>query len=95
MPGADNGDFTPFVFLFMDSLATDWNTHRRVLTAAKVFVCGIQLSTPGISECSQRTHHLISGFLPLDCHAHINDQIEHARALLRGRQQMIDYPTSY
>jgi uncharacterized protein YegL len=95
MPGADNGDFTPLVFLFTDSLLTDWKAHRQVLSNARTFICGAQAPAPGNSEFSLQARPFISDFLPLDCHARIHGQIEQARTQLRSRQQMIDYPTSY
>jgi uncharacterized protein YegL len=96
MPGADSGDCTPLVLLFTDGMPTDdWEAHLEMLSSVKVFVCGIQPPAQSAEEFSRRIGQCISGFLPLDCHAFIWEQIEQVRAQLRTRQQMIDYPTSY
>lgn len=96
MPGADNGDCTPLVFLFTDGMPADeWENHLEVLSSIKLFVCGIEPPPPNSAVLSQRSGQFISGFLPLNCHILIGEQIGKVRAQLRTRQQMIDYPTKY
>lgn len=88
MPGADNGDHHPLVFLFTDGLPVEkWQAPP----VAKLFVCGIQPAPKTIPTCAGP----VPDFLPLDCQAEILEQIELARRQLKLRQQMIDYPTSY
>jgi hypothetical protein len=95
MPGADNGDCTPLVFLFSDGLpAGEWEDHLEILSGIKLFVCGTEPPPPS-SAPSQRGGQFISGFLPLNCHMLIGEQIEKVRAQLRTWQQMIDYSTKY
>jgi uncharacterized protein YegL len=88
MPGADNGDEWPLVFLFTDELPT----LKLKAPTAKLFVCGIE-SPP---KTPPSFAGLVPEFLPLESQAQIFDKIEAARVeLKKGRQQMIDYPTVY
>jgi hypothetical protein len=87
MPGADNGDDLPMIFLFTDRPLSD-KLKRPV--GAKIIVCGVE-PPPKISPAK-----LALEFSPLACQSHVFGKIEAAHSeLKKGRQQMIDYPTVY
>jgi hypothetical protein len=90
MPGADNGDHTPLVFLFTDTMpAAEWLACQAV--PGELFTCGSEPpagmagDVPGpIREC-----------LPLVCQWQILARLEVARQQLKCRPHMIDYPLNY
>jgi hypothetical protein len=88
MPGMDNGDNAPLIFLFTEKSPGE----KWTMTAdRRLFVCGsgaIPKNTP--SPPADQLE-----FLPLECQAQIFHQIETARDKLKKDQQMMDYPTEY
>ena len=85
-PGADNGDGVPLVLLFTEKIPTE--RTGQILPTMKVFVCGAQSrqAPPPL---------YISPYLPLDGQT-LLEKIQAERGqLLKNRQQMIDYPTTY
>lgn len=88
MPGADNGDYYPQVFLFTDEMPVEkW----KIPFSVKMCVCGIQPAPQNF----QVDAGPVPDFLPLDCQKQILEKIKVSRNQLQLRQHMIDYPTNY